>query len=170
MHKESDELKRNELMNEAAGVWDEPRFQNNGQRRNSPAAICCSADEEEEERVNRNRSCFICTLEIVWGFVVEAGITANFLRKFLVENTILRRHFGLHRSIGHMINLNIRWYQTQLLPWYLAYAYVTPSLHTSFSDISIRKWKRFFFLMLMVMPMFISLPVYTACGYSYVAV
>lgn len=169
MHKESDELKRNELMNEAAGVWDEPRFQNNGQRRNSPAAICCSADEEEE-RVNRNRSCFICTLEIIWGFVVEAGITANFLRKFLVENTIFRRHFGLHRSIGHMINLNIRWYQTQLLPWYLAYAYVTPSLHTSFSDISIRKWKRFLFLMVMVMPMFISLPVYTACGYSYVAV
>ena len=28
------------------------------------------------------------------GFVVEAGIIANCLGKFLVENSILRRHFG----------------------------------------------------------------------------
>ena len=44
-------------------------------------------------------------------------------------------------------NLNIRWHQTQLLPWDYAYVYVTPGLHTDFSDISIsiRKWKRFLF-------------------------
>ena len=53
-HKESDIRKRNELQNEAAGVWDDSRFQN----------------------------------------------------------------------------------------WDFAYAYVTPGLHTYFSDISIRKWKR----------------------------
>ena len=70
------------------------------------------------------------------------------------------------------INLNIRWHQTQLLPWDFAYAYVTSGLHTYFSDISIsisisiRKWKRFLFLMLMLMLM--SLPVYTAYAYAYV--
>ena len=32
------------------------------------------------------------------------------------------------------INLNIRWHQTQLLPWDFAYAYVTSGLHTYFSD------------------------------------
>ena len=68
--------------------------------------------------------------------------------------------------------MNIRWHQTQLLPWDFAYAYVTPGLHTYFSDISIRKWKRFLFLMLLLMLM--SLPVYTAyvyaCAYVYVAV
>ena len=37
-HKESDIRKRNELQNEAVGVWDESRFQNGG-RRNSPAAF-----------------------------------------------------------------------------------------------------------------------------------
>ena len=37
-HKESDIRKRNELQNEAVGVWDEARFQN-GRRRNSPAAF-----------------------------------------------------------------------------------------------------------------------------------
>ena len=66
------------------------------------------------------------------------------------------------------INLNIRWHQTQLLPWDFAYAYVTSGLHTYFSviSISIRKWKRFLFLMLMLMLM--SLPVYTAYAYAYV--
>ena len=68
------------------------------------------------------------------------------------------------------INLNIRWHETQLLPWDFAYAYVTSGLHTYFSDISIsisiRKWKRFLFLMLMLMLM--SLPVYTAYAYAYV--
>ena len=45
---------------------------------------------------------------------------------------------------------------------------VTLSLHSYFTDISIRKWKQFIFLMLM------SLPVYTvyvcvyACAYAYV--
>ena len=34
-HKESDTRKRNELPNEAAGVWNESRFQNGGRRRNS---------------------------------------------------------------------------------------------------------------------------------------
>ena len=33
---ESDISKRNELPNEAAGVWNEPRFQNGGRRRNLP--------------------------------------------------------------------------------------------------------------------------------------
>ena len=33
--------------------------------------------------------------------------------------------------------MNIRWHQTQLLSWDYAYAYVTPGLHTYFSDISI---------------------------------
>ena len=37
-HKESDIRKRNELQNEAVGVWDEARFQNGGGR-NSPAAF-----------------------------------------------------------------------------------------------------------------------------------
>ena len=37
-HKESDIRKRNELQNEAMGVWGEARFQNGG-RRNSPAAF-----------------------------------------------------------------------------------------------------------------------------------
>ena len=37
-HKESDIRKRNELQNEAVGVWDEARFQNGG-RRNSPSAF-----------------------------------------------------------------------------------------------------------------------------------
>ena len=91
------------------------------------------------------------------GFVVGAGIIANCLGKFLVENNIPRRHFGQYRDY--------------------AYAFVTPGLHTYFSDINIRKWKRFLFLMLMLMLM--SLPVYTAyrvytcvhaCAYAYVAV
>ena len=45
-----------------------------------------------------------------------------------------------------------------MLSWDHAYAYVTSGLHTYFSDISIsiRKWKRFLF------PMLMSLPVYTA--------
>ena len=59
--------------------------------------------------------------------------------------------------------MNIRWHQTQLLSWDYAYAYVTPGLHTDFSDISLSiKWKRFLFLMLMLMLMFMSLPVYAA--------
>ena len=67
------------------------------------------------------------------------------------------------------INLNIRWHQTQLLPWDYAYAYVTPGLHTDFSDISLSiKWKRFLSLMLMLMLM--SLPVYTAYVYACVYV
>ena len=37
-HNESDIRKRNELQNEALGVWDEARFQN-GRRRNYPAAF-----------------------------------------------------------------------------------------------------------------------------------
>ena len=40
-------------------------------------------------------------------------------------------------AISGNINLNIRWHQTQLLSWDYAYAYVTPGLHTYFSDISI---------------------------------
>ena len=63
-------------------------------------------------------------------------------------------------SVNPSINLiNIRWHQTQLLPWDYAFAHVTPGLHTDFSDLSIsmRKWKRFLFRMLML----ISLPFYT---------
>ena len=85
-----------------------------------------------------------------------------------MQNSILGRHFGPWSSTGHYYN--IRWHQTQLLPWDFAYAYVTSGLHTYFSvisiSISIRKWKRFLFLMLMLMLM--SLPVYTAYAYAYV--
>ena len=44
------------------------------------------------------------------GFVAEAGIIANCLGKFLIENSILKRHFGQYY-------LNIRWDKKQLLPW-----------------------------------------------------
>ena len=92
-----------------------------------------------------SKAFFICILEIIWGFVVEAGITTNCLGKFLFSNAILDRGVALDT-----IYLNIRWHQTQLLPWDFAYAYVTSGLHTYFSviSISIRKWKRFLSLCL----------------------
>ena len=95
---------------------------------------------------------------------VEAGIIANCLGRFL-EKTVFSD------AILGSFNLNIRWHKTQLLPWDYAYAYVTPGLHTYFSDItisismSIRKWKGFLFVMLMLMLM--SLLVYTAYVYAW---
>ena len=51
-HKESDVRKRNELQNEAAGVWDNSRFQNGG--RNSAAAI---APQTKKMMAMRTRMC-----------------------------------------------------------------------------------------------------------------
>ena len=116
-HKESDIRKRNELQNEATGGWDEPRFQNGGRRRNFPVAIAAPQTKKTTVRtipcsraqlnnvhlpvhqplphhLSSKAFFFICILEIIRGFVVEAGLIANCLGKFLVENSILRRHFG----------------------------------------------------------------------------
>ena len=107
--KESDIRKRNELQNEAMGVWDEERFQN------FSCCFCCSADvryffahnflitaafisESCECSVTSTNTkgifLFVTSKSSEPGFVVEAGIIANCLGKFLVENSILRRHFG----------------------------------------------------------------------------
>ena len=48
---ESDVRKRNELQNEASGVWDEPRFQ----RRNSTASIASS--QTKKTKATRTRTC-----------------------------------------------------------------------------------------------------------------
>ena len=112
-HNESDIRKRNELQNEALGVWDEARFQN-GRRRNSPAAfaplrmpdtflptIFLSGLNLFLRLVNvhlllltQKVLLFVTLKSSEPGFVVEAEIIANCLGKFLVENSILRRHIG----------------------------------------------------------------------------
>ena len=82
----------------------------------------------------------------------------NCLDKFLVENSIFRRHFGTARHDGvtlDPISLNICWHQTQLLPWVFCFMltlhpFYTPNILDDIS-ISVRKWKRFLFLMLMFM-------------------
>ena len=95
-------------------------------------------------------------------FVVETGIKANGLGKFLTEHSS-----GRHLST---IDVNIRWHQKQLTPRSYAYVYADSGLHGCKRDISIsisiRKWKRFLFLMLMLMLM--SLLVNTAFAYTYV--
>ena len=103
-HKEIDIHKRNELQNEAVGVLDELRFQNGGRRRNSPAAIArCSLTSNDTNcfcNIFPAKLFFICILEIIWAFVVEAGMITNCLGKFLMQNSILGRHFGPWSSTG----------------------------------------------------------------------
>ena len=103
-HKESDLRKRNELQNEAVGVWDEilllllllcrcqilfyPQFSYHG---------CIISETCECSLTSTNTKgffYFVTSKSSERGFVVEAGIIANCLGKFLVENSILRRHFG----------------------------------------------------------------------------
>ena len=108
-HKETDIRKRNELQNEAVRVWDEARFQNDGGR-NSPAAFAALQMPDNFlptiflSRLHLFLRLVTCTKTKVFflfvtskssapGLVVEAGIIANCLGKFLVENSILRRHF-----------------------------------------------------------------------------
>ena len=112
-HKESDIRKHSELQNEAVGVLDDARFQND-RRRNSPAAFAAlqMADtflptiflsrlhlflrlvNVRLPVLTQMFSLFVTSKSPEPGFVVDAGRIANCLGKFLVENSILRRHFG----------------------------------------------------------------------------
>ena len=103
-HKESDLRKRNELQNEAVGVWDEilllllllcrcqilfyPQFSYHG------CIYFWDLWIFTYQYLHKSFFLFVTSKSSEPGFVVEAGIIANCLGKFLVENSILRRHFG----------------------------------------------------------------------------
>ena len=103
-HKENDIRKRNKLQNEAVGVCDEARFPN-GRRRNSPAAFAAlqmpdtflpTAFLSRLRLFLRPFFLFVINLEKIWAGICRRGRdnSANCLGKFLVENSILIRHFG----------------------------------------------------------------------------
>ena len=122
--------KRNELQIEAVGAWEEAHFQK-GRRWNSPAAFATLQMPDT----------FLPTFFISLMGCIYFGDLWTFTYQYLNTNGFFICNLEI---IWASINLNIRWHQTQLLPWDYPYAYVTPGLHTYFSDISIRFLNSFF--------------------------